>query len=200
MAQVKRVNVSRYDVICAPSLGDESAVLIGTGITWIYRLGGHGGLRVLGLRYSGEAILSHEIKTGIGVQALTSCDIVRYPGRSFEDQFNTDARVLLRTIERQSRIAHEWVARSGLDAAGRIAHLFCETVRRSGQILGSDKPFDVPFTQSEIAAITSLTSVHVNRVLRDLARRHIISRSGNQIVADWRALERVGQFQPNYLD
>jgi CRP-like cAMP-binding protein len=57
-----------------------------------------------------------------------------------------------------------------------------------------------PFTQQQIAEITGQTSVNVNRVFADLERQGLIRRAGRQIYfSDWREMQRVASFHPDYL-
>lgn len=62
---------------------------------------------------------------------------------------------------------------------GRVAHLLCEAAVRMGADAGR---MEIPFTQQQIADITSQTSVHVNRVLMNMERDGLFNRHGRKII------------------
>jgi CRP-like cAMP-binding protein len=99
-------------------------------------------------------------------------------------------------------IFREWVLNVGRrNATSRIAHMLCEfAFRREAAGQGSPESFELPFTQEEIGDATGLTNVHVNRMLKELARTEVIDRDKRHIrIADWGRMCRVADFDPAYL-
>ena len=99
-------------------------------------------------------------------------------------------------------IFREWVLNVGRrDAKSRIAHMLCEfAARREAAGLGSPERFDLPMTQEQIGDATGLTSVHVNRMLHELARAGLIGRSKREVeITDWPRFREVADFDPAYL-
>ncbi|AWN36349.1 Crp/Fnr family transcriptional regulator [Methylobacterium radiodurans] len=99
-------------------------------------------------------------------------------------------------------IQREWTFNLGRRTAlERLAHLFCEVflrLRAVGLTEGNTCPF--PVTQVELADATGLTSVHVNRTLREMRASGLIVFKGRQFtVPDFLALRKVALFNPNYL-
>jgi CRP-like cAMP-binding protein len=86
-------------------------------------------------------------------------------------------------------------------AMARIAHIFCELLVRLRIVgLADDKGYDLPLTQADLADVTGLTSVHVNRMLKKLRDEDLLTfRSGTVTIADWDRLQRVAEFDPSYL-
>jgi CRP-like cAMP-binding protein len=86
-------------------------------------------------------------------------------------------------------------------AVARIAHIFCElNVRLRIVGLASETGYSLPLTQAEIADVTGLTSVHVNRMLKKLRDENLlIFRGGTVTIRDWEGLQRLAQFDPTYL-
>ena len=86
-------------------------------------------------------------------------------------------------------------------AIQRLAHLFGELNARLGAIGRTQADgYDLPITQERLAETVGLTSVHVNRTLRDLRERGLARfQQGRVIVPDWGALKRAAGFFPNYL-
>lgn len=86
-------------------------------------------------------------------------------------------------------------------ALARIAHIFCELHVRLRMVgLGSDSGYALPLTQADLADVTGLTSVHVNRMLKKLRDDNLLTfRGGMVTVGDWERLQRVAEFDPTYL-
>lgn len=86
-------------------------------------------------------------------------------------------------------------------AVARIAHLMCELYVRLdlvGEVDGTS--FAFPATQLDIADATGLTSVHVNRMLRQLRDEGMMTfRNGRVEIHDLKRLEKVAEFDRSYL-
>lgn len=96
----------------------------------------------------------------------------------------------------------EWIFRLGrLGAEGRVAHLFCELNERLEMVgLAADGRFMLPMTQPDIAEASGLTGVHVNRVLRVLREKNLLTFKANEVrILDRKALAAVAEFEPQYL-
>lgn len=99
-------------------------------------------------------------------------------------------------------IHRAWLFRLGrLDALGRVAHFISETnARLLSAGLSDGRRFALGLTQTDLAEICGLTSVHVNRVLRQLREdRLCVFRSSLVEILDLASLEARGQFDPAYL-
>lgn len=97
--------------------------------------------------------------------------------------------------------SREWVMNVGRrDARQRIAHLLCEIIARlRAQDIRTD-PFELPFTQEQLADATGLTPVHVNRILKQLSTEGAIRRSGRLIsVPNWERLQDIADFDERFL-
>jgi CRP-like cAMP-binding protein len=99
-------------------------------------------------------------------------------------------------------IHREWALSLGRrDAKSRTANLFCELRVRLGIVgLADEGGYELALTQTDLAECLGLTSVHVNRVLRELREEGIVQfRGGRVAIVDLKALERVAEFDPAYL-
>jgi CRP-like cAMP-binding protein len=100
-------------------------------------------------------------------------------------------------------IFREWIANIGRrDARTRIAHLLCEfSLRLKVADLGEQTNYELPMTQEQLADATGLTSVHVNRTLKQLQADGLIARSSPRsiIIGDWKKLADAGDFNSSYL-
>ena len=99
-------------------------------------------------------------------------------------------------------VFREWMAGTGRRSAyARIAHLLCELfVRLRALGLAGDEGFQLFITQSEIGDALGLTSVHVNRVLKELRGDSLIATPGRFVsILDWEGLQSAGELDPMYL-
>jgi CRP-like cAMP-binding protein len=73
-------------------------------------------------------------------------------------------------------------------------------VRLKAVGLAEDHACDLPITQVELADAFGLTTVHVNRVLKQMRADGLIEIKGTRlIIPDWDRLKEVGGFSPRYL-
>jgi CRP-like cAMP-binding protein len=96
----------------------------------------------------------------------------------------------------------EWLTGLGRrDAYARAAHLICEQYHRMKAVgLAGNGILEFPVTQTETADALGLSTVHVNRTMKSLSRKRLISYENHRIaILDWQALQRAGQFEPGYL-
>jgi CRP-like cAMP-binding protein len=87
-------------------------------------------------------------------------------------------------------------------AMQRLAHLVCELHTRLSIVgLAAPNGFTCTFTQNELGDILGLSAVHVNRTIRDLRNRKLLSWSGNQVLfASFESLAAFADFDPTYLN
>ncbi|MES2444489.1 MAG: Crp/Fnr family transcriptional regulator [Pseudomonadota bacterium] len=143
--------------------------------------------------------LDHAILT------LTRCKAAIVPHANLQritEQFPHLTRVLWFSTNLDACIAREGEVSLGRRTAiQRTAHLFCELRIRLcivGLTQGDSYPLEL--TQIELAECLGLTAVHVNRVLKELRERGLMEfRSGRVTILDLAALERVADFDSNYL-
>lgn len=101
-----------------------------------------------------------------------------------------------------SAIQREKILSVGRRAAvARLAHLLCELQLRLEIVgLAENGAFDLPLTQLDLGDATGLTSVHVNRMLKQLRDDRIVTvRGGQATIHDLPRLQQVGEFEPAYL-
>lgn len=99
-------------------------------------------------------------------------------------------------------IFREWILNNARrNAESAIAHVLCEFgVRLEMLGLGDRCAYEFPFTQDQLADVTGHTAVHVNRSLRKLEDRGLISRNAREIrVGDWPSLKHLAEFDERYL-
>lgn len=86
-------------------------------------------------------------------------------------------------------------------ALSRLSHLLCEIRIRLELVgLAANGSFALPITQLDLGDASGLTSVHANRMLKQLRDDRIVTfRGGEVTVHDWPRLQQVAEFDPAYL-
>ena len=95
-----------------------------------------------------------------------------------------------------------WLFRLGrLDAMGRVAHFLCETHARLQAVgLSAGNRFELDLTQNDLAEICGVTSIHMNRILRQLREEGLCTyRSSFVEITQPDQLAARGQFDDAYL-
>src|SRR5688572_12947547 len=87
-------------------------------------------------------------------------------------------------------------------ALERTAHFFMELAERLSLIgLATESEFKCPLTQFVLADALGLTAIHINRVMRQLRERNLLSlRRGTVIIHDLAGLRKLAGFQGGYLN
>jgi CRP-like cAMP-binding protein len=96
----------------------------------------------------------------------------------------------------------EWLLNVGRRSSiERLAHLFCELHLRLRAVGRADEDrFDLPVTQQDLADTTGMTSVHVNRLLRELRQKGLIElRHKHLTILDLPRLRELAEFRSGYL-
>ena len=144
-------------------------------------------------------VLDHDVAT------LTTATVATVPHAELEAitaEMPQLTRKLWFATLLDAAIHRAWLFRLGrLDATGRVAHFLCETnARLFSAGLSDGHRFALALTQADIAEICGLTTVHVNRVIRQLREEKLcIFRSSLVEVLDPAGLAARGQFDPAYL-
>ena len=159
--------------------------------------------QIVALRYPGEIILPRSSPAQYAIRAIVPSEAIVAEEAGFDRQIDGSSemrRLLVRDLQRQEAISHEWLVNCGRrNSIERVAHFLCETAVRLG--VGDQARMRNPFTQQQIADVTGQTSVNVNRVLGDMERQGLISRKGREIeFIDWPEIRRLARFQADYLE
>lgn len=104
-------------------------------------------------------------------------------------------------LKRQARLTERLANIARRDALERTGHLLLELAVRAGK---PDRPgfdgFECPLTQSDIGDAVGLSSVHINRVLKEMRLKGLLSfRNGIVEFLDRRRLAELVDFDPGYL-
>ncbi|HEX6374284.1 MAG TPA: Crp/Fnr family transcriptional regulator [Allosphingosinicella sp.] len=186
----------------------EHCCLLLGGFAHRYKLTGEGGRQIISIHMASEFV---DLQNGLlavadhSVQTLTDAEVALIPRRAIEDLALSNpsvGRALWIDTLIDASIFREWVVNVGRrDSRARVAHLLCEfSLRLEAAGLANNHHYELPMTQEQLADAVGLTSVHVNRVLKQLGEDRLISRDRRRIVIeDWTGLRNAGDFNERYL-
>lgn len=112
------------------------------------------------------------------------------------------SRALWWTTIVEDSITREWIVNVGYRTAfERVAHLFCEVFwRLEAMGLARGNQCALPLTQIELGDTLALSSVHVNRTLKQMRRDNLVKFQGGELeLIDRQAIQMAAGFDPAYL-
>jgi CRP-like cAMP-binding protein len=181
--------------------------LILEGFACRYKLRANGTRQIMAYLVPGDACdfdvallqaMDHSIAT------LSDCKVVRIAPETIPEllQRPAVAAALRKSTLVDEATLREWLLNVGRrSAVERLAHLFCELYLRLQAVGRADESrFELPLTQLDLADTTGQTSVHVNRVLRELRADGLIElRQRHLTILDLQRLKQLAEFKPGYL-
>ena len=182
--------------------------LLLSGYAFRHKVAGNGGRQIFSIHMRGDVVDLHNSvlrRADHNVEALTPVEVALIPVQAIRDiaaKYPQVGQAMWYETLVEAAIFREWTLNVGRrDARARTAHLLCEfALRLEVAGLGQSSQFDLPMTQEQLADALSLTSVHVNRTLKQLAEEGWITRTKRNVrIVDFLQLARVGDFNPDYL-
>jgi CRP-like cAMP-binding protein len=179
-----------------------------TGFAFRHKLTGNGNRQIVALQIPGDPTDLQSLyldEADHSVQMLTRGEVAAIPRSQLQALSRSQpdlGRALMVAVLVDASIFREWVLNVGQrDAKTRIAHVLCEfAIRLEAQNLASRYGYELPMTQEQLADVTGLTNVHVNRTLKQLETEGLIKRDRRHIsFPNWQRLMEAGDFNSRYL-
>lgn len=203
------VTIGKHRAVITEGDAVSHCWVILSGYSVRYKIVGDGGRQILSIHMKGDLVDLQNALLGVadhGVQTLTESTMAKIPIEPLRQLGNarpTINEALWYDTLVDGAIHREWVANVGRrDAPTRVAHLLCEfALKLEAVSLGEQLDYELPMTQEQLADATGMTPVHVNRVLKALARDGLIERvtSKSVLIGDWKRLAAAGDFDRAYL-
>lgn len=121
--------------------------------------------------------------------------------------FETEPRVgmaFLWSMARDEAVIVEHLTSIGQRSSlAAMAHFFLETLDRLKMIgrEGQNNSFACPVNQEQLADALGISNVHVNRILRELRERQLVTFQGSVVIIhDIEALSEIAGYEGSYLD
>ena len=104
-------------------------------------------------------------------------------------------------MQEEAMLRERIVALGRRSARGRVAYILCELVWRQRSIgIAEDHAIRLPFTQTDLADMLGLTSVHTNRVLQGFRRDELITLTQRRLTLhDLERLQAISGLTKDYL-
>ena len=139
------------------------------------------------------------------IGALTPCTVAKVPARSIReltaDRPDIAEALWWQTLVEMDLQREKIVSLGRRNAKERIAHLFCEVLARLAAVGWSNgTDCDWPLTQADLADITGLSSVHVNRSLQEMRNDGLVELHNRRLVVrDHGRLRETAMFDTTHL-
>lgn len=184
------------------------STLVLSGLTCRYRDVESGKRQITAIHVPGDFVDLHSFlikQMDHSVGTLSPCVVAYAPHEGLEritERMPHLGRLLWLLTLIDASIHRQWLVTMGAyPALNRTAHLICELITRltfdSGQV---GMTFTIPITQQDLGDTLGLSTVHTNRVIRELKMRELIQWQGQEIkLLDWPRLVELAQFDPLYL-
>ncbi|KQQ18784.1 Crp/Fnr family transcriptional regulator [Methylobacterium sp. Leaf122] len=173
-----------------------------------YKLLGDGRRQVLSFHMSGDVpdLQSLHVQTmDHGLATVTKATVAFIPHESLHDltlRFPSRGTLFWRETLIDAAIFRQWMVGMGRRSAfEQVAHIFCELYLKLQAVgLAEHYQCPLPITQIDLADALGLTSVHINRVLKEMRRRALITlREQTLVIEAWDELLRIAEFDSTYL-
>lgn len=205
---VRSVPVKRDQRISRAGDQPSRSFLLVEGVACTSKVIAGGKRQITALHIAGDMPDLHSLHLKLldsDIWALTDCRLASMAHRDLRDLNREHPRLgeeLWRTTLADASIYREWVVNVGQrEAPSRMGHLFCEMLLRSEDVgLGRDGTCPLPITQADLSEMTGLSQVHVNRTLKALRERGLITiGQGSLTIHDWPGLVELAEFRADYL-
>jgi CRP-like cAMP-binding protein len=187
----------------------QSAYILASGWACSYKLLPNGTRQIVDFQIPGDFIGLRSIllrAADHNVEAITGVEVSEVLMKELVDAFTETPRLASAVLWAASRdeamVVEHLVDLGRRDAIERTAHFLLELGSRMMLAgLGSTKGYPCPLSQDLLADALGLTSVHVNRVLRQLREDGLLTfRGGKVSFDDFERLVELADFDKSYLD
>jgi CRP-like cAMP-binding protein len=179
-----------------------------SGFAFRQKLTNEGARQILDILVPGDALDFQGLFLDVAdhnVQTLNRATIAMVPREALQTLLHTHpalAQAIFVSVLVEASIQREWTLNVGRRSAPvRLAHLLCEFAQRlEARGLAAEYGYELPMTQEQLADALGLTQVHVNRTLRALELRGLITRDKRRVCfPEWQQMRDFGDFNQRYL-
>lgn len=203
---IRRLEPSTY-LLREGETPDRCAVML-SGFAYRQKLVENGARQIVALHVAGDPLDFQTLFLHVAdhnIQTLSRAEVAFIPRDDLRRLVRANpliAQALEVNVTIEASISREWILNIGRrNAPERLAHLLCELAVRLNVVgLADEFAFTLPMTQEQIGDALGLTSVHVNRTLKNLEARALIERDKRFVrIRDWTGLRDLSGFNSRYL-
>lgn len=188
---------------------DQVAYILLSGWACSYKLLPNGQRQIVDFQIPGDFLGLRSIMLHISdhsIEPVTTIEVTEVHKSDLLEAFANTPRLAMAVLWAASRdeamVVEHLVSVGQRNAAERMAHFLLELGARLSLVgLGTNEGYACPLSQYLLADALGLSSVHVNRVLRQLREAQLVTfRDGFVKFLDYRRLVEFAGFEPTYLD
>jgi CRP-like cAMP-binding protein len=187
----------------------QAAYILAEGWVCSYKLLRGGSRQIVDFQVPGDFLGLRSVlfrTSDHNIEALTRIEVSEVTGSDLMDAFAKTPRLATAVLWAASRdeamVVEHLVGLGRRSAIERTAHFLLELGARLRLVgLASADRFTCPLSQYMVADALGLTAVHINRVLRQLRERGLLTfRDGEVIFDDLEGVIALAEFDTAYLD
>jgi len=207
--QSKTVRVKRGKQLVKEGQGGHRAFILQDGWACSYKDLPNGSRQIISFPIAGDCVGLRSVllrTADHSFEALTDAVVSPVDGsqmlRTFSDFPRLGAAILWATSRDEAMVVEHLVSVGRRSAIERTAHFFMELAERLNLIgLANGTEFDCPLNQYVLADALGLSAIHINRVLRQLRERDLLTvQRGTVTIHDLNELRKLAGFQGGYLN
>ncbi|MGP9768105.1 Crp/Fnr family transcriptional regulator [Halomonas sp. AOP13-D3-9] len=188
---------------------DQIAYILAAGWVCSYKILPDGSRQIVDFQIPGDflGLRSALLHTSDhGIESVTDIEVSEVLVKDLLDVFAQNLRLataILWAASRDEAMVVEHLVNIGRrSAVDRMAHFLLELGSRLTLVgMGDKRGYTCPLTQYHLADALGLTAVHVNRVLRQLREKGLLTfRNGVVTFDNYQELATLVNFDPTYLD
>jgi CRP-like cAMP-binding protein len=206
--QRRRTFVAGRDLV-DQGQSDQAAYILCSGWACSYKLLSDGQRQVVDFQIPGDFLGLRSVLLRVSdhsIVPVTDIEVTEVHAADLLDAFAKTPRLAAAVLWAASRdeamVVEHLVGVGRRDAGERLAHFLLELGARLTLVgLGSKAGYACPLSQYMLADAIGLSAVHVNRVLRQLREKGMLTfRDGHVRFDNYTKLIEFAQFDPAYLD
>ncbi len=198
------VRVKRGKELVHEGQTGHTAYILHAGWACSYKLLPDGGRQIIAFPLPGDCVGLRSVllrTSDHSFSALTDAVVSSVEAKRMMQIFSEfprlSAAILWAASRDEAMVVEHLVSIGRRSAIERTAHFFLELHERLQLVgLATDRDFICPLNQYVLADALGLSAIHVNRVLRQLRERHLLTLKGRKvIIQDLRALKSLAGYQ-----
>ncbi|MBK5950862.1 Crp/Fnr family transcriptional regulator [Rhodobium orientis] len=206
--QRRRVFVAGRDLV-HQGQSKQAAYILASGWVCSYKIQPDGSRQIVDFQIPGDFLglrsvllrtSDHSFEPIVDIEAaeVLASDLLK----AFADTPRLATAIFWAASRDEAMVVEHLVGVGRRDSDARMAHFLLELGSRLALVgIGSKDGYDCPLTQYHLADALGLSAVHVNRVLRQLRERGLVTfRDGHVSFDDRDRLAELAEFDSTYLD
>jgi CRP-like cAMP-binding protein len=207
--QANPINVRRGKLLTQEGQAEHKVFVLQAGWACSYKVLPEGSRQIISFPIAGDIVGLRSVllrTADHSFSALTDAVVSPVEGthimRCVSEFPRLGAALLWAASRDEAMVVEHLVSIGRRNALERTAHFFMELAERLSLIgEATETEFKCPLSQFVLADALGLTSIHVNRVLRQLRERRLMTlRKGTVIINDLAGLRKLAGFQGGYLN